>query len=388
MVLPSVTGLAKLTWHHRRYVEHLITRKLKFLSRYRWAEEHVDRDNKVPPPLVYKLVLTYKCNLRCTFCYEWGQEGWCLDEPSEEIKKELPWGVVEKIFVQAGHDRPSFILSGGEPLLYSRFPDLAKMLKQNKCVAITCTNGLLLHRFQDVSKDNPYLTYLISLDGLAPQNDRLRGKGVYDRVTANIKVLKSLKNPPYVGVQFTIRPENVVVMYDFCQEMVRLGVDWILLNLCWFVSKEQAKEYEDFMVEHFGKMPTSHLSYVLPYDLDKEEFVRQYGRIKSEAWPIQISCYLEKPEDIYTFVDKPQVPPRNTFCYKQWLRMDVTPDGTVAPCILYPDVLVGDLRQDDVLRVWNSPSAANFRELRRKEHLPVCSKCDVLYLYDAHRKVL
>jgi radical SAM protein with 4Fe4S-binding SPASM domain len=177
-------------------------------------------------------------------------------------------------------------------------------------------------------------------------------------------------------------------MYEFCREMVRLGADWILLNLCWFVSKEQAIQYEEFMVSHFGSMPTSHLGYVLPYDLDKEEFVRQYSRIQSERWPIQISCYLEKPEDIYTFVDKPQVPPRNTFCYKQWLRMDVTPDGTVAPCILYPDVLVGDLRQDGVLQVWNSPGGAGFREMRRKEHLPVCSKCDVLYLYDAHRKVL
>lgn len=388
MTVPSIGGLTKLAWRHPRYVEHLLVKKLKFFNRYRWLERNAARDDEVPPPLVYKLVLTYKCDLRCTMCYEWGDAGWCKQESPSAVNEELSWDIIERLLARHGKERPSFILIGGEPLLYTNFKRLAGALKERRCFAITCTNGTLLHRFTDSSADNPYLTYLVSLDGLRAENDRLRGRGVYDRVTRNIKLVKSLKRPPYVGIQFTIRPENVGVMYEFCREMVRLNVDWILLNLCWFVSEEQAREYEDYMRKHFDITPTSHLAYLLPYELDQEEFVRQYERIKSEKWPIQISCYLEEPEDIHTFVDRPQEPPRNAFCYKQWLRMDVTPDGGVSPCVLYPDLAVGNLNERSAADIWNSPEYARFRKLRRAGPLPVCSKCDALYLYDAGRKIL
>jgi len=388
MILPSARGMARLAWNHPRYVEELLIKKLNLLSRYRWIKEHADQDDRVPPPLIYKLVLTYKCNLRCSFCYEWGEAGWCIGEAPNKIAKEVPWEVIEKVLADAASRHSSFILSGGEPLLYSRFRDLSIALQKAGRVAITCTNGMLLDRYLDVSSGNPYLTYLISLDGLAPQNDQLRGRGVYRRVTENIRRLKAVKKPPYIAAQFTIRPENVGVMHDFCQEMVDIGVDWILLNLCWFITESQARAYEDFMRTHFGISPVSHLGYLLPYELDKDEFVRQYRRIQNRTWPIQISCYLKNPEDIYAFVDTPDVPPGNNFCYKQWIRMDITPDGTVSPCILYPDILVGDLRSQSVGDVWNSGAAAKFRQVRRKECLPVCSKCDVLYLYDAGRRAL
>jgi MoaA/NifB/PqqE/SkfB family radical SAM enzyme len=388
MALPSITGLAKLAWRHPRYVESLVIRKLKFFSRYRWLERNVGKDDAVPPPLVYKLVLTYKCNLRCAMCYEWGDAGWCKEQSSKEMELELDWDIIEKLFAQQGEHHPSFILIGGEPMLYSNFGKLARALKQHECFAITCTNGMVLDRYIAESDDNPYLTYLVSLDGPQKENDQLRGKGVYDRVTQNIRRIKALKSPPYVGIQFTIRPENVGVMYDFCQDMVALGVDWVLLNPCWFVSEEQARDYEDFMRKHFDITPTSHLAYMLPYDLDKEEFLRQYRKIEGENWPIQISCYLNEAEDIYTYVDKPETPPNNTFCYKQWLRMDITPDGAVSPCVLYPDLTLGNLKHRSVMDLWNSSEYAKFRMMRRETVLPICSKCDVLYLYDAKRKLL
>ena len=50
-------------------------------ARYRWAERNAARDDRVPAPLGYKIVLTYKCNLRCIMCYEWGEVGWCHEAP-------------------------------------------------------------------------------------------------------------------------------------------------------------------------------------------------------------------------------------------------------------------------------------------------------------------
>ena len=177
-------------------------------------------------------------------------------------------------------------------------------------------------------------------------------------------------------------------MYDFCEEMVRVGVDWVIFNPCWFISESQARNYEQFMESHFLISPKSHLGYLMPYDLDKEKFIEQMTRINSRQWPIQISSLLQEPSDIVTYVDRPEVPPGNSFCYRQWSRMDITPHGEVSPCILYPDLVLGDLQKESVFKVWNSDAFHSFRQIRRKEILPICAKCNGVYLHDTNRKHL
>lgn len=268
MSMSSLQQLARLSYRHPRYVQHLIEKKIDLHRRYRWMRQHPDPREAVPPPLVYRLVLTYKCNLRCVMCYEWGDVGWCKEEPRKDVNQEIAWLWLAGLFDSLDKRRPSFILIGGEPLLYSHFRELAAQLKAHHCFATVCTNGLLLHRFLDVIEENPYLTFLISLDGREAENDALRGAGVYRRVLANIERLQALHRPPYIGISFTVRPENLAVMYDFCREMEALKVDWVLLNANWFLSEEQGWAYERFMETHFHIRPSAHLGYVAPYPLD------------------------------------------------------------------------------------------------------------------------
>jgi radical SAM protein with 4Fe4S-binding SPASM domain len=386
MALPTARGALHALTHHHLYVEHLIAKKLRFFARNRWMARHATDGGDVPAPLVYKLVLTYRCNLRCPMCYEWGATGWCHDDRALAAE-ELAWPVVEKIFAQSSAARPSFILIGGEPLLYSRFADLARLLREHRSFAITCTNGLLAERMRDSSEDNPYLTYLISLDGLQPENDRIRGAGVYAKVMHTINTLKRLRRPPYIGIQFTLRPENVSSIHRFCGEMASVGVDWVLLNLSWFVTPREATAYEALMRTRFGITATSQRGYQQPFEIDADEFVRQYRGVLEERWDMQVSCYLKRPEDIHAYLaddDSSGFVP----CSKQWLRMDVTPNAEVTPCALYPDLGVGNLADSDVMEVWNSERYRDFRAFRADHMLPVCRKCDALYLYDAKRRIL
>ena len=99
---------------------------------------------------------------------------------------------------------------------------MANLFKKHRCFATICTNGLLIDRYQEIIRNNPYLVFLISLDGLAKENDAIRGTGVFQKVIGNIKLLKKMKKPPYLGVQFTIMPENVAGLFDFCREIVAL----------------------------------------------------------------------------------------------------------------------------------------------------------------------
>ena len=388
MYIPSKADILWLVARHPRYSAFLLERKIRCWARHRSMSADGRLDTEVSPPLVYKLYLTLECNLRCGVCMFWGQHGVERQKSQKERSPELDWGVVQRIFDEAGTMRPSFILSGGEPLLYSRFDELSALLERRRCFAYVCTNGLLIEKQWAAICNNPYLVFYVSIDGPREVNDRLRGKGVYDKAVSGIRALKKLPRKPYVGVQLTLQPENVQYLHRTCKEMVALGVDWILINLQWSVTVEQASRYETALREQYNTTPTSHFGFLRPYDLDREEFIRQCQQIRAERWPIQISSYLKGPEDIHKYLDHPEANPYNQFCFKQWVRMDVLPSGEVTPCIQYPDLTFGSLRDQSVMDIWNSTTFRDFRQRIGKQPLPVCSRCYCLYLYDARRSVL
>ena len=375
---------ARLLRRHPRYFAHLAMKKVQFARRYRYVRERGTAAERRPPPLVYKLMLNWKCNLRCPMCMQWGDVGWVKEAPTQ-AKDELPWGVVEKLFENGLPANSSFILSGGEPTLYSRFGRLLRLLHDHKRFATVCTNGILLDRYIDEIDGNPYGTFLISLDGNEETNDFLRGKGVHGDVMGNIEKLKSLRRPPFLAIQFTVMPKNVSQMERFCEQMVDRGIDWILLNPGWFLSQPQARHYEEFMEERFDVKPTTHLGYVQEYDYDVDEFRRQLERIKSRDWPIRIASYIKEPEWVQDFIEDPEKLVGNRLCYKQWLRLDILPDGKIAPCVQFPDLTVGDLNTQGVDEVWHGESNRRFQDTVHREPLPICAKCNNIYLYDGGR---
>jgi MoaA/NifB/PqqE/SkfB family radical SAM enzyme len=385
---PSLASqLVRQLLRHPHYMRGLLANKIKLYRRHRWVSRNEGKEGSVPPPLVYKLVLTHKCNLQCKMCYQWGQSGWCRSECSKG-QDELDWPVVEKLFAELGTTHPQVILIGGEPLLYSRFRDLAALLQKHKCHTIICTNGLLLDRFEDVFKSNPYLSVMVSLDGVKDTNDSIRGTGVYEKVLKNIHCLQQLRRPPYIGAQFTIRPENVEQMHQFCSEMSQQQIDWVLLNLFWFITDDQARDYENFMSEQYRTKAYKHLGFKLPYPIDPDVFIDQYRLILQEYFPMQVSCYLKDPEDIHAYLKHPEELVRYRRCFKQWVRIDITPAGEVSPCIQFPDLVFGNVHKNSVLDIWNNEQFKQFRKNARARTHPLCSKCNCIYLYEQGRKYL
>ena len=88
MPLPSPSNLVRLARKHPRYLGHLMRKKMRLRGRYRWVRDNPGGERDVPPPLVYKVSLTRKCNLRCGMCMIWGELGWCScggSDAGEEI---------------------------------------------------------------------------------------------------------------------------------------------------------------------------------------------------------------------------------------------------------------------------------------------------------------
>ncbi|MGD9949727.1 MAG: radical SAM protein [Desulfobulbus sp.] len=121
------------------------------------------------------------CNLACRHCYI---------NPKEHGTTTLPLATILawlKLFARP-QQRTNLILLGGEPTLH---PDLATIIKAAKAMRYAVTvdsNGYLFHDLLEkvTPQELDYLSF--SLDGPVPAiNDPIRGEGVFEICTANIR---------------------------------------------------------------------------------------------------------------------------------------------------------------------------------------------------------
>jgi radical SAM protein with 4Fe4S-binding SPASM domain len=184
------------------------------------------------PSLRYlELQITNRCNIRCKHCY--------IDGAAAE---ELPLGAVRKILSEFDEMQGLRVLiTGGEPLIYSRFDDLNAMLPDFSIRKILFSNGLLLKK--------EGLTHLnfdeiqISIDGLEEAHDAIRGKGTFK---ISMKAIKDALDAGFdVSVSTMVHPGN---LNDF-DEMERLfkdmGIkDWTVDVPCFTGRLEHNKNFQ------------------------------------------------------------------------------------------------------------------------------------------------
>ncbi len=125
----------------------------------------------------YHIILTKECNLFCTYC------GGGSDTPPREIQ----YSVADlRTFLSRDSD-PVVEFYGGEPLL--RTKTMMRIMDVVPARFVIQTNGTFLDRI-----DPEYLakfhSILVSIDGTKDVTERERGKGVYDRVTRSVQLLR------------------------------------------------------------------------------------------------------------------------------------------------------------------------------------------------------
>jgi MoaA/NifB/PqqE/SkfB family radical SAM enzyme len=168
------------------------------------------------PPFLF-LALTDACNLRCRGCWietHGKPRTLCEDDIRSIIASSKKQGSY------------FFTLLGGEPLLY---PEWWEILKRNPdCYFQIITNGLLFDdevvaRLRRAGNVTP----LVSIDGLAANNDRRRGEGVFDRVMAGLDRLRKAKL--LYGVATTVTGPNMeeVLADDYVREFIRRGAIYL-----------------------------------------------------------------------------------------------------------------------------------------------------------------
>lgn len=131
--------------------------------------------------MLYFVVLTHACNLRCDYC---GYGGEHFESESAEISYEL--GNLKRFLSQ--DPEADIIFYGGEPLL--RLPLMEKIMDSIPAKRwLLQTNALLL---RDVKPKylKRFDTILVSIDGRKETTNYYRGNEVYDQILENLKLVR------------------------------------------------------------------------------------------------------------------------------------------------------------------------------------------------------
>ncbi|MDQ2586685.1 radical SAM protein [Saccharothrix yanglingensis] len=347
-------------------------------------------------PQEVSLQLTYRCNLRCTHCYQWNEQGFFRDFSSEKQRTELDVAVVEDVLRTTAPIRSKLFLWGGEPLMHSRFGEIAELLERHPRTVNMCTNGLLFkRRLDDLLRIGENLNLLVSLDGLGEDHEALRGRGTFARTTENIRRVLELKRDGEFGgeVSLSCMVSHVTVgrMYEFMEWAEDLGVNTVYFQFPWYISPEVARAMDELYEKSFAWLdndtgtgrPTWH-SYTYRLPPEQLPVLREsMARLASRRWRVRVryqpQLAADEVEDFILGTSRPAQ--HRSKCLAVSNRMEVHADGNVSSCKFFPEFVVGNLYDTGVADLWLGEPFRKVREiLSAGGMMPVCSKCILLYL--------
>lgn len=155
----------------------------------------------IPPFLIASI--TSKCNLHCAGCYSRCNHATVDSEPVSQLTGE-DW---LRIFDQADELGISFILlAGGEPMLRRDVIESAAT-KPNILFPIFTNGTFMDEQYLDLFDKSRNLFPVLSIEGKRDTTDARRGKGVYDRLIANMDALCA--RGIIFGSSITVTTENV-----------------------------------------------------------------------------------------------------------------------------------------------------------------------------------
>jgi uncharacterized protein len=250
----------------------------------RLVDRPVEKPAAAPPkkriPLTTLVLnVTSKCNLSCTYCYEYGEDK--IVEASRKprfMNEETARQSVDFMFAEAG-DSPTVHLTffGGETLLnfkvlrsalaYAR--ERATVLGKAVDASLTTNATLLREEIIDWIVEND-VGVTVSMDGGREQQDKFRvfsnGMGSYDLVLPNIQMLLERHRRRPVGARVTLTKQNLDVESIYRHLRDELGfyeVGFAPVTTSW--QRDYAIQEDGFeaMLAQFQRLADEFLQYTL-----------------------------------------------------------------------------------------------------------------------------
>ncbi len=142
------------------------------------------------------VILTYRCNSKCSMCYVW--------QNPTSVKYEVSLKTLEKI--PSGIDYLN--LTGGEPTLRKDLAEIVDLLYPKAMTLEISSNGLHAERLEPIIKKYPCIKIRFSVEGCAATSNKIRGeKDGYEKKMKGLLRLKELGGTD-LGISMVIQDDN------------------------------------------------------------------------------------------------------------------------------------------------------------------------------------
>ena len=193
------------------------------------------------------VIVTYRCNAKCTMCNRYKKPS----QPDEEISLETIRKLPPMYFTN---------ITGGEPFIRTDLKDIVRELYKKSDRIVISTNGFFTDRIVDLCKEFPNIGIRISIEGLEETNNKIRGlEDGFNRGYSTLKKLVEMGMKD-VGFGMTVQDANakdLVALYDLSNKMNMEFATASLHNSFYFVEAKNiihnrpmvAKEFENLVNE-------------------------------------------------------------------------------------------------------------------------------------------
>lgn len=306
-------------------------------------------------PVLSEFALTYKCNLKCRFCYAGCNCTTNPNDSNDEATLEECLQVIDSIIFHARV--PSISFTGGEPTLRRKeLLACIKHAKKHEMRVNLITNGTQIDlAYGKELKKAGLDSVQVSIEGITSKtHDAIVGaEGAFVKSTNAIKIFQELDI--HIHTNTTLNRLNLkecLRLPDFVQS---LGLDRFSMNLI---------------------IPTGS-------SLFNKELVIPYSEVgtiietihkNSKARQVEFMWYSPVPMCMFNTITQGL---GNKGCAACDGLLSVAPNGDVLPCSSY-DKPVGNILTQEFDSIWNNEDAIFFRQ--KKFAHEICHQCDKISL--------
>lgn len=275
------------------------------------------------------VIVTYRCNARCSMCNRYRAPSMPGEEISVETIRKLP---------------PMYFtnVTGGEPFLREDLKDVIRELDRISDRIVISTNGFFTDRIVDLCREFPHIGIRISIEGLEETNNEIRGlENGFQRGYGTLKKLVEMGMKD-VGFGMTVQDRNapdLVPLYRLSDEMGMEFATASLHNSFYFVETGNIIRDRPMVAGHF------------------EDLINELLRSGSpKKW---FRAYFNHGLINYIYGQKRLLP-----CDMSFDTFFIDPYADVMPCNGTKEKeVMGNLNTQSWDELWNSPQAG---EVRRK----------------------
>lgn len=278
------------------------------------------------------VIVTYRCNARCTMCSRHKQPS----RPEEEISLETIRKLPPMYFTN---------ITGGEPFLREDLPEIVRELYRKSDRIVISTNGFFTERIVALCREFPRVGIRISIEGLEETNNAIRGlEDGYRRGLMTLIRLKEMGMKD-IGFGMTVQDANAADLLPLYRISDELGMEFATAsvhNSFYFVEKRNIIHDRPMVAGHF------------------ESLINEMLRSRSpKKW---FRAYFNHGLIRYIYGRKRLLP-----CDMSFDTFFIDPYGDVMPCNgTCEKEVMGNLNRQSWEELWHSPEAAQVRQRVRR----------------------